>query len=82
MLGGGDAAGEALAGGLAADVGGVLGDTTGGFGALPSGGDDPGGEDLGSGLIRPKSTSARRILKKYMTTIANANAMSSPMVKR
>lgn len=53
-----------------------------GPGPPASGGEDPGGGDPESELRRPKRAAARRILKKYMTTIAKAKLMSSPIVKR
>ena len=50
--------------------------------APPAGGDDPGGGDPLSGSTRPKRAAARRILKKYMASIANANATSSAIAKK
>ena len=53
----------------------------GGFPPASSGAAPGGGAPL-LASIRPKRAAARRILKKYMTTIASANAMSSAIVKR
>ena len=88
----GDPAGDATdAGGVpAAGVAGAAGGTPApsgaagedGPGAPASGGAVPGGGAAGSGAIRPKRAAVRRILKKYIATIASANAMSSPIVKR
>jgi hypothetical protein len=87
-----DAAGVAGDGGAAGGAGGELGvGAAEGGGAFPAGGatgeDGPGAPASGggapeSGSIRPKRAAARRILKKYMATIASANAMSSTIVKR
>ena len=93
VAGGGANVGDFSAGGMpgepgvgAAEGGGFspVGGDTGAErpGAPASGGDAPGGGGFVSGSRRPKRAAARRILKKYMKTIANANTMSSPIVKR
>ena len=78
--GGGDEGGDDPPEDGALPAGGGAGEN--GPGAPTSGGAPPGGGGPESGSRRPKSAAARRILKKYMTTIASANAMSSPIVKR
>ena len=65
-------------GGVPSDGGGP---PVGGVGPV-GGGDEPGGSVPAPDSIRPKSAAVRRILKKYMATIANANAMSSAIVRR
>ena len=58
------------------------GGTGGGVRAPASGGDAPGGDAPESDSIRPNKAAVRRILKKYMVTIATANATSNIIVKR
>ena len=53
-----------------------------GLGAPAGGGDDPGGGAPESGSMRPKRAAVRRILKKYMATIASANAINTTIVMR
>ena len=57
-------------------------DDEGGPGPPARGGEASGGGGLASGSIRPKSAAARRILKKYMASIADVNATSSAIVKK
>ena len=65
----------AFASGVGAAAGGFAeGGASGGLG-VPSGG-------CASGSRRPNRAAARRILKKYMDTIASANATSNTIVKR
>ena len=54
----------------------------GGVRASASGGDAPPGGAPESGSIRPNKAAVRRILKKYMATIASANATSNIIAKR
>jgi len=54
----------------------------GGPGIPASGGADPGGGDPAAGSSLPNRAAARRILKKYIATIASANPMRSTIVKR
>ena len=51
-------------------------------GAPESGGADPGGGEPLLASRRPNSDAARRILMKYIPTIASANAISSSIVNR
>jgi len=65
------------AGAAGVPAAGVVGELGAAGGGAPPGGGDPESESR-----RPKRAAARRILKKYMATIASANAMSSTIVKR